>query len=223
MRKWIVGCLLALVILPCGALDVEIKLVDIEFKMTSEHNFLTTLDVKWEVQSSTMGGFYLQVPEGVENIIGEQSYAILNARTRVKTEVTKVGPSRYDIDLENGIRFSGSAIFHLEYYYDPTTLEDGSQVLSIVGWDQLVESQRITIITDTAIEENGALDLLADKYSIQTTWDARVEPVKIYLPNGTLLGYRIEEDNVPDHTSRGIAFKNNVKPATEKTVAFAFR
>ena len=108
MRKWIVGCFVALVILPCGALEVEIKLVDIEFKMTSEHNFLTTLDVKWEVQSSTMGGFYLEVPEGVENVIGEQSYAILNARTKVGTEVTKVGTSRYDIDLENGIRFSGS-------------------------------------------------------------------------------------------------------------------
>ena len=40
-------------------------------------------------------------------------------------------------------------------------------MLSIVGWDQLVESQRITIITDTAIEENGALDL-SKQTSIQS-------------------------------------------------------
>jgi hypothetical protein len=86
-----------------------------------------------------------------------------------------------------------------------------------------MENQRITIITNTQIDEGTAIDPLANEYSIQTTWDTRVEPVKIYLPNGIFLGYRIEEDNVPDHTSRGIDFKRNVKPPTAKTVAFALR
>ncbi len=198
MTKALVFCFCLCLANACvgAALDAKVSVVDIEFAALADSAWRASVDVTWQVESSSMGGFYYQTPLGAGDIDPESAYAIINGKTRIPLAVTKVDENRFDLDLEDQKRFAGSGVFHFEFDYVPPASADGAIVFVLPTWDTGVGSQRVTIVTADPLQGDGDLGELSLGHLVQTSWGGRVAPVAVYLDRGTYLGYRIEETDV---------------------------
>jgi hypothetical protein len=203
-----------------SALDVNMSKVDVEYTILSETTVRVSVDVTWETQSSSMQGFYLQLQNNTSRFNKENCFVRINNQDKVGVDITKINELRYDIDLEGGNRFKGTATYHIEYVTDPDEDEANRLILFICGWDQIVASQKITIITREKLALGLTPEIAAKSYYIAPSWDCQFVPIKVFSPTEVLLGFREEESAVPIMSERNIVFAKVAEDADCRRTAF---
>jgi hypothetical protein len=198
MRK-LIALLFCLIIAHSSfGLDVNLEKIDIEYTLSAEASVRTTMDITWTTVSSSMLGFYVQVQNTSTKFDQESSFVRVNATDKLDVSITQVGSLRYDVDIANGIRFKGKATYHLEPM--------GRIMLFVPSWDQVIGTQVITIVTTDILQNADALEATAAQYSVQSSWGANVVPTAIYMPEGSYLGFRVEEGSIAPRTSGSLLF-----------------
>jgi len=119
MSYRLVWCIAALLIAcTVSALDTELVSTEVTVSLTPQGKAEIYYQLEWNVTSGTMSGFYFEGESFNPVWNMERCFADFPDNTRIPLSIAKVGSNKYDVILANGKRFSGKAIYFLNYAGD---------------------------------------------------------------------------------------------------------
>ena len=165
------------------SLNADLRSVEIDLVLRTDGKADLFYTLDWSARGGQMHGFYFEGMEGEPVFNLQRCFADLSSGVRVPLEIKKIDSHKFDVILENGKGFSGSALYKLNYGSDllgsgnigDTESQTSGKLFFFdwapVTWDEPLEHRTVRIVLPIQVASDHidksfleSISFLTEKY-----------------------------------------------------------